>query len=87
MRAGRTLWFIGDSQTWHSYLSAECFLRDYAIDFVRRPAMTGSEGEIPLHVVRGDVLESSVCLELRDNTKICTVRSQPCPPALSPTRA
>ena len=27
---GRTLWYMGDSQTWHSYYSAECFLREFA---------------------------------------------------------
>jgi hypothetical protein len=27
---GRTLWFMGDSQTWHFYYSAECFLREFA---------------------------------------------------------
>jgi hypothetical protein len=27
---GRTLWFAGDSQTWHFFYSAECFLRNFA---------------------------------------------------------
>ena len=27
---GRTLWFMGDSQTWHFFYSAECFLREFA---------------------------------------------------------
>lgn len=27
---GRTLYFFGDSQTWHFYYSAECFLREFA---------------------------------------------------------
>ena len=27
---GRTLWFVGDSQTWHFFYSAECFLRSFA---------------------------------------------------------
>ena len=27
---GRTLWFMGDSQTFHFFYSAECFLREFA---------------------------------------------------------
>jgi hypothetical protein len=28
---GRTLWFVGDSQTWALYQAAECFLREFAL--------------------------------------------------------
>jgi hypothetical protein len=38
--AGRTLWLVGDSQTWHWYYSAECFLRRYAVDVRRRGVTT-----------------------------------------------
>ena len=27
---GRTLWFMGDSQTWALFLAAECFLREFS---------------------------------------------------------
>ena len=27
---GRTLWLLGDSQTWHFYYALECFLREFA---------------------------------------------------------
>ena len=27
---GRTLWFIGDSQTYQLWYAAECFLREFA---------------------------------------------------------
>jgi hypothetical protein len=32
---GRTLWFAGDSQTWAFFLSAECFLREFALTLNR----------------------------------------------------
>ena len=72
--AGRTLWFIGDSQTWHSYYSAECFLRSYALDFVRRPATNSSQGEMPLRPVTWPVIVASMCIHLREDTRICNVR-------------
>lgn len=27
---GRTLWLLGDSQTWNFYYAVECFLREFA---------------------------------------------------------
>ncbi len=33
---GRTLFFMGDSQTWHFYYSAECFLRGFAPSLQRK---------------------------------------------------
>lgn len=82
--AGRTLWFIGDSQTWHSYYSAECFLRSYAVDFVRRPATNSSEGEAPLRPVTWPIVVASMCIHLRDDTRICNVRRSAY--ALDPSR-
>lgn len=38
IRRGRTLWFIGDSQTCHFFFAAECFLREFAPTLKRRPA-------------------------------------------------
>jgi len=32
---GRTLWFMGDSQTWAFFYAAECFLREFAPSLVR----------------------------------------------------
>jgi len=32
---GRTLWFMGDSQTWNLFYAAECFLREFAPSLVR----------------------------------------------------
>ena len=29
---GRTMWWMGDSQTTHFYQAAECFLREFAVD-------------------------------------------------------
>lgn len=33
---GRTLWLMGDSQSWHFYQAVECFLHPYAVDYRRR---------------------------------------------------
>ena len=32
---GRTLWFMGDSQTWGLYSAAECFLHEFALTLER----------------------------------------------------
>jgi hypothetical protein len=50
--AGRTLWLVGDSQTWHWYYSAECFLRRYAIDLQRRGVTKDSKLVQVGHAIR-----------------------------------
>lgn len=71
---GRTLWFIGDSQTFNSYYAAECFLREYALDYIRRPVTNDTAGEKLLRHVKGAEVVASMCIHLRNTTRICNVR-------------
>ncbi|KAL4425218.1 hypothetical protein ABPG75_009234 [Micractinium tetrahymenae] len=75
---GRTLWLMGDSQTWQFYYAVECFLREFA------PSLRRSDPVPPDHM---DKLSSAQqgyckrwwpvppeCLELAQGTRVCIVR-------------
>mgnify|MGYP001810714616 CR=1 FL=1 len=42
---GRTLWFLGDSQTWNFYYAAECFMREFAPS-LRRTCVASSQARV-----------------------------------------
>ena len=75
--AGRTLWFLGDSQTWHSYYAAECFLRDHAVDWFRRPPSADPAIVAALSPVTWPIPVAPMCIHLRDETRVCNVRGRP----------
>ena len=66
---------MGDSQTWHSYYAAECFLRDYAVDLVRRPPSANAAVAAALDPVKWPIPVPPMCIQLRNNTRVCNVRS------------
>ncbi|KAL4430006.1 hypothetical protein ABPG77_004376 [Micractinium sp. CCAP 211/92] len=70
---GRTLFFMGDSQTWHFYYSAECFLRGFAPSLQRKPAVPGGDNQ-KLVTVTWPVVVPPMCLELALGTRVCAVR-------------
>lgn len=73
---GRTLFFMGDSQTWHFYYSAECFLRDFSRERPGRPCRKTPVLGPALHglVLTQRPAMYPLCLELVDDTKLCAVR-------------
>ncbi|GAB4823852.1 hypothetical protein N2152v2_010898 [Parachlorella kessleri] len=72
---GRTLWFMGDSQTWHFYLAVECFLHEFALDFVRRNVTDDPEMRLLLRPVTVTKERYSLCLHLVEDTKVCVIRA------------
>ncbi|PSC75375.1 hypothetical protein C2E20_1285 [Micractinium conductrix] len=68
---GRTLWFMGDSQTWSFYYAAECFLREFAPSLVRKPAVAVQENN-QMRLVQ--YISAPLCLELVHGTRVCAVR-------------
>lgn len=72
---GRTLYFMGDSQTWHFYYAAECFLRAFAVDGPRRaPPTTDPALAASLLRVTWPVSAAPICLELLARTRVCAIR-------------
>ena len=59
--AGRTLWLVGDSQTWHWYYSVECFLRRYAVDLQRR-GVTNNSKLVQVATHRGVMADSALSM-------------------------
>ncbi|KAI3427135.1 hypothetical protein D9Q98_007072 [Chlorella vulgaris] len=70
---GRTLWFAGDSQTWHFFYSAECFLRNFAPSLHRTPPVPWALNQ-QLITVTWPVKVPPICLELALDTRVCAVR-------------
>ncbi|PRW50814.1 hypothetical protein C2E21_5439 [Chlorella sorokiniana] len=70
---GRTLWFMGDSQTWHYYYSAECFLREFAPS-LRRTTAVAAQDNNRLITVTWPVPVPPMCLPLALGTRVCVVR-------------
>ncbi|EFN56574.1 hypothetical protein CHLNCDRAFT_144253 [Chlorella variabilis] len=68
---GRTMWFMGDSQTWAFYYAAECFLREFAPSLRRTPAVAPEENQ-QLKIVSH--ISPPLCLNLARNTRVCGVR-------------
>ncbi|PSC75638.1 hypothetical protein C2E20_1286 [Micractinium conductrix] len=69
---GRTLWFMGDSQTWHYFYAAECFLRNFAPSLKRSPALPSpANREL---AVTWPVTVPPLCLKLALGTRVCAVR-------------
>ncbi|KAL4430810.1 hypothetical protein ABPG75_006066 [Micractinium tetrahymenae] len=76
---GRTLWLLGDSQTWHFYYAVECFLREFAPSLRRSDPLPSADlvralttGHIVLWYKPYPV--PPVCLELAQGTRVCAVR-------------
>ena len=77
--AGRTLWLMGDSQTWHLYYAAECFLRDHTADWVRRSPSADPAVMAAMSPVIDTASQTPVvpmCIHLRKGTRVCMVRSR-----------
>lgn len=72
---GHTLWLIGDSQTWHWYYAVECFMRRYAVDLERRRVTSERQMVQELTPVTWPIYVPPSCIHLRDDTRICAVRS------------
>lgn len=71
---GRTLWLLGDSQTWHWYYAFECFLRRYAVDLKRQVATEDFKAYQQLSIVNSPVIVPPTCINLLKDTRICAVR-------------
>ncbi|PSC75775.1 hypothetical protein C2E20_1281 [Micractinium conductrix] len=71
---GRTLWLMGDSQTWNLYYATECFMREFATTLQRRPAVQPHSENEGLITVRGPAPFPPICLELALGTRVCVVR-------------
>ena len=70
---------MGDSQTWHMYYAAECFLRDHTADWVRRSPSADTDVIAAMSPVISTALQVPVvpmCIHLRKGTRVCMVRRQ-----------
>lgn len=65
----RMLWMLGDSINWGFYQAIECFLRGYALDYVRRNITNNPAILKQLHQNRREG-SLPVCLNLQDDTKV-----------------
>lgn len=64
---------MGDSQTWHWYYSAECFLRRRAVDLERRGVTANKTLVLELSRVSYPVYVKPTCIHLQGNTRVCAV--------------
>lgn len=76
---GRTLWLLGDSQTWHFYYAVECFLREFAPSLRRSPplpsaALVDTLTTASIMLCYKPYRVPPICLELAHGTRVCAVR-------------
>ncbi|KAI3433673.1 hypothetical protein D9Q98_003482 [Chlorella vulgaris] len=76
---GRTLWLLGDSQTWSLFTAAECFLREFAPSLQRTDPLPSKQLNDLLTVAEATHCNAPypvppLCLELVLGTRICVVR-------------
>lgn len=71
---GKTLWLLGDSQTWHWYYAFECFMRRFAVNLERQVATKDLKAYQQLSLVHFPVIVPPTCIQLLKDTRICAVR-------------